>query len=143
MFSRRKICVCQFPLWEAFSKNGSFVNVFETSFFESPLCFSLCDQKNLDMIFFFSLPLLQSVLILHFLFSPLVFFLDVLFNDPCLQEKTKKCFSLSISQARNFSLKKVCPLFGKIVFSSFLFEFVFEDKCFRFLFQHFIFVSLF
>ena len=51
LFSRRKICVCQFPLWEAFSKNGSFVNVFETSFFESPLCFSLCAQKNLDMIF--------------------------------------------------------------------------------------------
>ena len=122
-----------------FQKNGSFLNVFETSFFESPLCFSLCAQKDLDIFFLFSpSPSTNS----HFSFSVLSFslFLDVLFNYSCLQEKTKKCFSLSISQARNFSLKKkVSPFFGKIVFSSFLFAFFFfEDKCFRFLFQHLI-----
>ena len=82
-------------------------------------------KKILTWFFLFSpSPSISS----HFAFSVLSFslFLDVLFNDPCLQEKTKKCFSLSISQVRNFSLKKkVSPLFGKIVFSSFLFAFVF------------------
>ena len=92
LFSRRKIFVCQFPLWEAFSKNGSFLNVFETLYFESPLCFSLCAEKNLDIIIFSLSP--SPSIKSHFSFSVLSFslFLDVPFNYPCLQEKTKKCF---------------------------------------------------
>ena len=123
-----------------FQKNGSFLNVFETSFFESPLCFSLCAQKDLDIFFLFSpSPSTNS----HFSFSVLSFslFLDVLFNYSCLQEKTKKCFSLSISQARNFSLKKKKSLLfsEKLCFHPFfLHSFFFKDKCFRFLFQHLI-----
>ena len=88
------------------------LNVFETLFFESPLCFSLCAQKILTYFFLLSpSPSINS----HFSFSVLSFsvFLDVLFNNPCLQEKTKKCFSLSISQARNFSLKKKSLLFSE------------------------------
>ena len=74
-------------------------------FFESPLCFSLCAQQDLD-IFFFSLPLLHSIPLFSFSVLSFSLFLDVLFNFPCLQEKTKKCFSLSISQAKKLFVEK-------------------------------------
>ena len=47
VFSSKKYVFAHFLYGKLFQKNGSFSNVFETLFFASPLCFSLCAQKKI------------------------------------------------------------------------------------------------
>ena len=73
-----------------FKKNGNLSSLFSRRKYFL-FVFRCVLKKNLDIFFLLSpSPPIKS----HFSFSVLSFslFLDVLFNYPCLQEKTKKCF---------------------------------------------------
>ena len=106
LFSRRKKCVCQFPLWEPFSKNVSFLNVFETLFFRvSSLFFVVCSKKSWHN-FFFSLPLLQRILIFHFLCSPSVYFWMFFLITRAFKKKPRNVFLCPFHKLKTFRWKK-------------------------------------